>query len=126
MITEKQIEEAARICGSHFVGDNEDNAAQYGYKNGYKDGYNKAIQEFLKGLWHPAKEVPRNDYSDILVIREVPKRPATISPQLMLEDIDDDETSYKDEWDRVCKELQITKYLYIGDLLTKQEGGNEQ
>ena len=120
MIDDKKIEEAAM---AHCVFNQANHSEQF--FEGFNAGAHWAIQEFLKDLWHNAKEEPRNDYSDILVIREVPKRPATISPQLMLEDIDDDETSYKDEWNRVCKELQITKYLYIGDLLTKQEGGNE-
>ena len=119
MLDEKKIEEAAM---AHCVFNQANHSKQF--FEGFKAGAHWAIQEFLKDLWHNAKEEPRNDYSDILVIREVPKRPATISPQLMLEDIDDDETSYKDEWNRVCKELQITKYLYIGDLLTKQEGGD--
>ena len=121
MLDEKKIEEAA-LSHSRWLSENYEEPIA---SDSFIEGAHWAIQELLKELWHDTSEEPRNDYSDILVIREVPKRPATISPQLMLEDIDDDETSYNDEWNRVCKELQITKYLYIGDLLTKQEGGNE-
>ena len=119
MLDEKKIEEAKKsfIADKKILGIE----AMNDLACGFKAGAHWAIQEFLKGLWHDASEEPRNDYSDILVIREL-HRPATISPQLMLEDIEDDNTSYKDEWNKVCDELQIKKYFYIDDLL-EQKGG---
>ena len=137
---EKKIEEAAEdIFEDKFLGNGEeiiftnDEGCEDYREEMYHDGQIKeaislgahwAIQEFLKGLWHPASEEPRNDYSDILVIRKL-HRPTTISPQLMLEDIENDNTSYKDEWNKVCDELQIKKYFYIDDLLPKQKGGSD-
>ena len=118
---EKKIEEAAEEHSANASGDY---IAATEAEEGFKAGAHWAIQEFLKDLWHPASEEPRNDYSDILVIRKL-HRPTTISPQLMLEDIENDNTSYKDEWNKVCDELQIKKYFYIDDLLPKQKGGSD-
>lgn len=127
MLDEKKIEEAARKRLYAFRKANPDGYSssiidiESDCLDNFKAGAHWAIQEFLKDLLHPASEEPRNDFSDILVIRKL-HRPATISPQLMLEDIEDDNTSYKDEWNKVCDELQIKKYFYIDDLI-EQKGG---
>ena len=123
MLDEKKIEEAARV---YILSKKVNETAYFQLRSidDFKAGAHWAIQEFLKGLWHDTSEEPRNDYSDILVIRKL-HRPTTISPQLMLEDIEDDNTSYKDEWNKVCDELQIKKYFYIDDLLEQKGGENE-
>lgn len=74
MIDEKKIEEAAQGAADLYEQDlpimsyNEDTEVdgqhhfcqEFGAKL-FKDGVQWAIQEFLKDLWHPGKEVPEYD-----------------------------------------------------------------
>ena len=83
-----------------------------------------AINESLKDLWHPASKVPRNDYTDILVVCKKPQRPIVLFPEDILDGTSDDIASYNDMWMHLCDVYRITKYCYIGDLLPK-EGGEQ-
>lgn len=83
----------------------------------------KAINEFLKDLLHPASEVPRNDYTDILVVCKEPQRPIVLSPEDILDGTPDDISSYNDMWMHLCDVYRITKFCYIGDLLPKTKKG---
>lgn len=69
MIDDKKIEEAATIAS---ISDTEKGRVKDGYvvnaladhENGYREGYIEgahwAIHKFLKDLWHPASEEPKN------------------------------------------------------------------
>ena len=92
--------------------------------NGFIAGAKWAINEFLKDLWHPASEVPRNDYTDILVVCKEPQRPIVLFLEDILDGTPDDIASYNDMWMHLCDVYRITKYCYIGDLLPK-EGGKQ-
>lgn len=91
--------------------------------NGFKEGAKWAINEFLKNLWHPASEVPRNDYTDILVVCKEPQRPIVLNLEDILDGTLDDIASYNDMWMHLCDVYRITKYYYIGDLLPKTKKG---
>ena len=56
MITKKQIDEAAKKHSANASGDY---IAATEAEKGFKEGAHWAIQEFLKGLWHPASEEPK-------------------------------------------------------------------
>lgn len=89
----------------------------------FKDGAKWATNEFLKDLWHPASEVPRNDYTDILVVCKEPQRPIVLNLEDILDGTLDDIASYNDMWMHLCDVYRITKYYYIGDLLPKTKKG---
>ena len=56
MIDDKKIEEAARRYSSVTDCDKEEALL---IEEGFKEGVNWAINESLKGLWHPASEEPK-------------------------------------------------------------------
>lgn len=131
MIDDNKIEKAATVAS---ITDTEKGRVREGYvikaladhENGFREGYIEgakwAINEFLKNLWHPTSEVPRNDYTDILVVCKEPQRPIVLFPKDILDGTPDDIASYNDMWMHLCDVYRITKYCYIGDLLPKKGG----
>ena len=91
---------------------------------GFKEGAKWMQEEFLKDLWHPASEAPRNDYTDILIVCKKPQQPIVLSLEDILDGAPDDIASYNDMWMHLCDVCKITKYCYIGDLLPKKGGEN--
>lgn len=129
MVDDKKIEEAAQGAADLYEQDlpimsyNEDTEVdgqhhfcqEFGAEL-FKDGANWAINEFLKGLWHPASEEPRKDVS------------------IMVE-IHNDKNMFYYAWNRwrdnfypswtdavLCS--RVSRWLYIDDLFPK-EGGNQ-
>lgn len=137
MIDDKKIEEAQEeIFEDKFLFNGTDVIYEDGDKEEmYDSGQVKAaislgakwsINEFLKDLWHPASEVPRNDYTDILVVCKEPQRPIVLFPEDILDGTPDDIASYNDMWMHLCDVYRITKYCYIGDLLPKKGIENDR
>lgn len=95
MIDDKKIENAA---------------SEYGEGIGFGafiDGAEWMQKEFLKDLWHPVSERPRRNTPYLVQIRDCIF-----------------ETFYDStEWKIFVKDCNITRWLYIDDLLPK-EGGN--
>lgn len=119
MIDSKKIEEAAKHhIEISFISE----YWQAWYKYAFTDGAEWAIHEFLKDLWHPASEVPRNDYTDILIVCKEPQRPIVLNLEDILDESADDFASYNDMWMHLCDVYKITKYCYIGDLFPKKGG----
>ena len=120
MIDDKKIEEAARYyCNNRYPASQDAPFITEGFRHGAK----WATNEFLKDLWHPASEVPRNDYTDILVVCKEPQRPIVLNLEDILDGTLDDIASYNDMWMHLCDVYRITKYYYIGDLLPKTKKG---
>ncbi len=116
MIDEKKIENAARVCGSHFIGDNEDAAAQYGFKK----GVNWALQEFKKSLWHDGAEFPCFEPSEIIVLASFDNEYYSVlyyNCEFMVRDCHHDDNNFFEQKD-------IVKWCYLSDLMPK-EGGEE-
>lgn len=125
MIDEKKIEEAAReyekkyssICRKKEQRDKK-NGALFSVWNisadvAFKDGAQWALEEFVKSLWHKAKEEPRNKAS-VLVIGG-----------------DNDDTIYYltsdyQDWNHEVELWDINKWCYTSDLLPKEKGGNNE
>ncbi len=105
MIDEKKIENAARVCGSHFIGDNEDVAAQQGFKK----GVHFALQEFKKSLWHDASEEPKKE--GVILFKN--------ARGFYQGDFQND-----GKWKTYAKFFGISQWCYIDDILPK-EGGEE-
>lgn len=117
MIDDKKIEEAKKafIADKKILGI----VAMNDLACGFTEGANWMQEEFLKDLWHPASEVPRNDYTDILVVCKEPQLPIVLSLEDILDaEYPDDIASYNDMWMHLCDVYKIIKYCYIGDLLS--------
>lgn len=83
-------------------------------EEGFKEGANWAINEFLKDLWHPASEVPRNDNGKVLAFsRKVGFR--------KLYDMNDelDKTTcdtYQEMWEEKVKTFHLSDWIFIDEL----------
>lgn len=94
MIDDKKIEKAA---------------FEYGEGIGFEafiDGAEWMQKEFLKDLWHPVSEKPRRNTTYLVQIRDC-----------IFETFYDSE-----EWKIFVKDCNITRWLYIDDLLLKEGG----
>lgn len=126
MIDDEKIEEAARRNADKYrnyptLSDEDRDKVSIG---SFMDCAKWMQEEFLKDLWHPTSEVPRNDYTDILVVCKEPQRPIVLFPEDILDGTPDDIASYNDMWMHLCDGYRITKYCYIGDLLPKTKKGH--
>lgn len=121
MIDDKEIDIAARavVLSKHI---NETAYFQLRSIEDFKAGAKWMQKEFLKNLWHPASEVPRNDYTDILIVCKEPQRPIVLNLEDILDESADDFAYYNDMWMHLCDVYKITKYCYIGDLFPKKGG----
>lgn len=131
MIDDYKIKKAARQISEKVMDANGfDNSkpTHLAFLEGHIDGFNAGAkwmqEEFLKDLWHPASEAPRNDYTDILIVCKKPQRPIVLFLEDLLDGAPDDIASYNDMWMHLCDVYKITKYCYIGDLLSKKGGEN--
>lgn len=79
--------------------------------NGFIDGAKWAINEFLKDLWHPASEIPCE--GKYLVVEY--NVTDTIKDYLSFNRLD----GYLG-WIPYCKSANVTRWLYIDDLLPKK------
>ena len=112
MIDDKKIEEAAKnYCNNRYPASQDAPFIAEGFRYGAK----WAINEFLKDLWHPNTEEPDKRKSDIITIGSY----NYISIHLKESFI------WKEEsWRHSISRCQITKWAYLSDILTKQEGDN--
>ena len=102
MIDDKKIEEAAKEYSQDSWGYSYDIEKLLAFEQGAK----WAINEFLKDLWHPASEKPRRNTTCLAQIRDCIF-----------------ETFYdRAEWKFLVKGYNVTRWLYIDDLLTKKGG----
>lgn len=103
MIDDKKIEEAAiNKCG--FI------------SSEFYSGAKWAINEFLKGLWHPVSEEPR-EFAEVLAEAKITE---SIKTYISFKRND---ALFKN-WDAYSSGANITRWLYIDDLLPK-EGGKQ-
>ena len=77
----------------------------------FRKGANWAINEFLENLWHPVSKEPEEN-RNILVEHKCGDL------HYYTKNYD---CYYKDPWDAKVRILNITRWLYIDDLLPKEE-----
>lgn len=129
MIDDKKIEEAALdYCAKCTDTTNRnidlDKDECVDLYNGFKEGAKWAINEFLKDLWHPASEVPRNDNGKVLAFsKEVGYR--------KLYDMNDelDKTTcdtYQEMWGKEVRAYHLSDWIFIDELLDLITKGGEQ
>lgn len=104
MIDEKKIEESARDYinkNGYFIKYDEGPCVDIEFA--YKEGAKWAINEFLKDLWHDASEEPRKNNIYLAQIGDCAF-----------------DTFYDSKnWDTYSKGVNITRWLYIDDLLPR-------
>lgn len=114
MIDENKIEEAkkAYIADKKILGI----IAMNDLACGFKEGANWAINEFLKGLWHPISDKPE-EHTDIIYIDE-DKDFWDINNY----DSNNFDDSFGKGWKSACRTQDIYKWAYKDDLLPKKGG----
>ena len=112
MIDDKKIAEAAK---QHSEESYISGYFQACYKDAFMDGAKWAINEFLKDLWYPASEKPR-EFAEVLAEAKITESIKTY-------------ISFKrncalfKNWNAYSSGANITRWLYI-DNLFPNEGGN--
>lgn len=126
---DKKIEEAKEeiyedrflLNGEEVVFDNDAKEEMF-YKEDIKEaiglGAKWAINEFLKDLWHPASEEPR-EFTEVLAEAKITE---SIKTYISFKRND---ALFKN-WDAYSSGANITRWLYIDDLFQKKGGGNER
>lgn len=109
MIDDNKIEAAARRYSEVTDCDKEEALL---IEEGFKEGAKWAINEFLKDLWHDTIEEPKE------------KVPLLYYRKHKLLSFMVDKHSDVDDWNVLVYNFDITKWLYIEDLLPK-EGGEQ-
>ncbi len=94
----------------HHIAFIEGNAA------GFEAGAKWAVNEFIKDLWHPASEEPR-EFAEVLAEAKITE---SIKTYISFKKND---ALFKN-WDAYSSGANITRWLYIDDLLPK-EGGEQ-
>lgn len=110
MIDDKKLDEAAYIFAT-----SQTHGELLALIDGYKEGYKDAINEFLKNLWHPAREEPENDRYVLLELKY-----SCIKPVIFYNVIEYNDC-YDEPWNSKSTTLNIIRWLYIDDLLPKKE-----
>lgn len=81
------------------------------YHSNFRKGAQWAINEFLKDLWHPASEEPREKAMlliEVSLTKPIPKK-------LYYADI-----LIGEDWEIKCSVMYISRWLYVDDLLSKK------
>ena len=113
MIDYKKIEEAAKQHSEEsYISD----YFQACYKDAFIESAKWAINEFLKDLWHPASEEPRK-FAEVLTEVKITE---SIKTYISFKRND---ALFKN-WDAYSSGANITRWLYIDDLLP--EKGDKQ
>lgn len=129
MIDDKDIEVAANLHGFELI------ASMHGstlgtpmqcfeevvdaetdlIENSFITGAKWAIKEFIKGLWHPASEIPSEGKHLILEYSITD----TIKDYVSLKRLDNNYIYW--DWASYFESANVTRWLYIDDLLPKEE-----
>lgn len=116
MIDEKKIEEAARKYAFDKY-DSTDDKVEDTYTEELQMAFEAGISWFLDNLWHRYNEVPRNDYSQVVLIGGNNQALPTILDMNDLMDSSEGEGDYECLWKGIVKTHQVKKWFYIEDLL---------
>lgn len=135
MIDEKKIEAAKEeiyedrflLNGEEVVFDNDAKEEMF-YKEDIKEaiglGANWAINEFLKDLFHPASEVPRNDNGKVLAFSKEIGHRKLYDMNAMLDETTCD--TYQEMWEEKVNIFKLSDLIFVDELfelITK--GGNQ-
>ena len=133
MIDNKKIEEAARGAADLYEQDlpmmsyDEDTEVdgqhhfcqEFGAEL-FKDGAKWAINEFLKNLFHPSSEVPRNDNGKVLAFSKECGYRKLYDMNAMLDETTCD--TYQEMWEEQVNIFKLSDWIFVDelfDLITK-------
>lgn len=108
MIDDKKIKEAAMQHSRWLNSNHEESTAS----DSFMEGAKWMQEEFLKDLWHPASEEPR-EFAEILA-----EAPITESIKAYIS-FKRNSALFKN-WNAYSSSVNITRWLYIRDLLPKK------
>lgn len=128
MIDDKKIEAAANKhieteYARYNSGEVEEEMICLRGKDSFKEGAKWGINELLKGLLHPASEVPRNDNGEVLAFSRIFCNRKLYNMNAML-----DKTTcntYQEMWEEQVYMFRLSDWIFVEelfDLITK--GGN--
>ena len=111
MIDNKKIKDVAKLhAEKSYISD----YFQACYKDGFIDCAKWMQEEFLKDLWHPASEEPR-EFAEVLAEAKITE---SIKTYISFKRND---ALFKN-WNVYSSSANITRWLYISDLLPKKGG----
>lgn len=92
-------------------------------KDSFKAGAKWMQEEFLKGLFHPASEVPRNDNGKILAFSKVNSNIKLYDMNAMLNETACD--TYQEMWKIRVRAYTFTDWVFVEELLDLIVKGGE-
>ena len=105
---DKIVKAASKLCDYGSIHDSE-------YRiEGFKKCAKWMQEEFLKNLWHPASEEPR-EFAEVLAEAKITE---SIKTYISFKRND----SLFKNWDAYSSSANITRWLYINDLFQKKGG----
>ena len=135
MIYDKKIEDAKEeiyedrflLNGEEIVFDNDAKEEMF-YKDDIKEaiglGAKWAINEFLKGLFHPAREVPRNDNGKVLAFSKECGYRKLYDMNAMLDETTCD--TYQQMWEEQVNIFKLSDWIFVDELFDLITKGGEQ
>lgn len=128
MIDDKKIEAAANKhieteYARYNSGEVEEEMICLRGKDSFKAGANWMQEEFLKNLWHPASEVPRNDNGKILAFSKVNSNIKLYDMNAMLNETACD--TYQEMWEIRVRAYTFTDWVFVEELLDLIVKGGE-
>lgn len=120
MIDDKKIEEAIEDYVKYSSVEDEYPGIE---GKAFNAGAEWAINEFLKDLFHPASEVPRNDNGKVLAFSKVFGNRKLYNMNAML-----DETTcntYQEMWEEQVYMFQLSDWIFVDELFDMIMKGGE-
>lgn len=109
-----KIEEAASAYGTNndysVIGPDGRMSLKPELETAFETGAHYAINEFLKDLWHPVSEEPR-EKAMLLIEVSFPK--PTLKKFYYVDLL------IKEDWEIKCSVMSISRWLYVDDLISK-------
>ena len=123
MIYDKEIDIAARAqaLSKHL---NETAYFQLRSIEDFKDGARWAINVFLKDLFHPASEVPRNDNGKVLAFSKEIGYRKLYDMNAMLDETDC--YTYQDMWENEVNKYRLSDWIFVEELFNLIIKGGKQ
>ena len=112
MLDQKMIEKLERLDNATILRRLPDNERSF-FEYGFQRGYNRAINEFLKDLWHDVDEMPKRAKAFIF---ECGDNSMNYNIGMMFNPND-----YK----KNAETWHMNRWCYLEDILPKQKGGNQ-
>ena len=134
MIDEKKIEAAKEeiyedrflLNGEEIVFNNDEKEEMF-YKEDIKEaiglGAKWSINELLKGLFHPASEVPRNDNGKVLAFSKEIGHRKLYDMNAMLDETTCD--TYQQMWEEQVNIFKLSDWIFVDELLDLITRGGE-